>query len=418
MRITDIVRGAFQALAAHKLRTFLTMFGIAWGMISITLMVGAGEGLRAGQQKQADNLGKNIIITFPGRTSMHAGGERAGRRIFFERPDAENVAGEAFACKYVVPEHNRGIPVRSRYNNATPQLVGSVPAFADIRSIPIERGRFYSEEDVREARRVVFLGAEVRKQLFGGRNPLGEAIYIKDYPYTVVGEMTFKDQDSSYNSRDVNNIFLPITAMQRDFPDPEPFPRLSIDELLIQPHSLESHEECKWQVKRALGRIHNFDPNDKDAASMWDTVENQKQFRQMTDGMKYFLGAVGIVTLLLGGIGVMNVMLVSVRERTREIGVRKAVGATRGAIVRQFFLEALIIVLVSGGFGIGIAYGICAAVNTLPMPPFFDGLKPTLEISLGSFALLGVTALFAGIYPAAKAASIDPIEALRFEPGS
>ena len=147
--------------------------------------------------------------------------------------------------------------------------------------------------------------------------------------------------------------------------------------MLAQPESVDQHEECRFQIARALGRIHNFDPRDKEAMPVWDTVERSQRFRAMTDSMKYFLGAVGIVTLFLGGIGVMNVMLVAVRERTREIGVRKAVGATAGSILLQFFLETLMIVLISGGRGLGVAYGICAAVNRLPMPPFFAGLLPT-----------------------------------------
>jgi putative ABC transport system permease protein len=167
----------------------------------------------------------------------------------------------------------------------------------------------------------------------------------------------------------------------------------------------------------ALGRLHNFDPNDKEACPIWDTVKNAKAFRQMTDGMKYFLGAVGVVTLLLGGLGVMNVMMVAVRERTREIGVRKAIGAPAGTILKQFFFEALLIATVSGGTGLAVAYGFCALVNLLPMPPFFAGLTASWDTGLLSAALLGTIAVLASLYPARKAASVDPIEALRYEAG-
>ncbi|MCP5115907.1 MAG: FtsX-like permease family protein, partial [bacterium] len=187
--------------------------------------------------------------------------------------------------------------------------------------------------------------------------------------------------------------------------------------LIATPKSLEVHERCKFQVRRALGRRHGFDPRDEEAAGIWDTVENDKRFRAMTDGIKYFLGAVGIITLFLGGIGVMNVMLVAVRERTREIGVRKAVGATRGSIVRQFFVETAIVVLLSGGLGLGFAYGLCSFVNSFSMPAYFAGLLPTWEAGVLSFVLLGLTAILSALYPAGRAAAVDPIEALHFEAG-
>ena len=185
----------------------------------------------------------------------------------------------------------------------------------------------------------------------------------------------------------------------------------------MTPRSLEQHETCKWQVRRALARLHGFDPRDEEAAGIWDTIENAKAFRRMTDGMKLFLGAIGLVSLLLGGIGVMNVMLVAVRERTREIGVRKAVGATSGEILRLFFLETVIVVLVSGAVGMSVAYGVCAAVNQLPMPQYFAGLLVSWKAALAAAVLLGAVAVLSALFPAYQAASVDPVEALRFEPG-
>jgi len=229
--------------------------------------------------------------------------------------------------------------------------------------------------------------------------------------------MESKDQNSCYDGWDVDKVFVPFTAMLRDFPNKPPLLSTSVDYLLVAPKSLEKHETCKWQVSRALGRIHNFDPRDKEAAPIWDTVEEAKAFEKIMDSMKLFLGAVGITTLLLGGIGVMNVMLVAVRERTREIGVRKAVGASARAILTQFFIEALIVVVLSGSLGMGIAYSLCGLVNLLPMPPFFAGLLPTWESAVLSFAILGTIAIFSALYPARRAALVDPIEALRYEPG-
>jgi putative ABC transport system permease protein len=226
-----------------------------------------------------------------------------------------------------------------------------------------------------------------------------------------------KEQDSSYDGQDIQKVFVPFAAVLRDFPNRLPQSPDSVDRLIVAPRDLLVHEQCKWELRRALARIHDYDPRDEEAASIWDTVEESKAFRTMTDGMKNFLGAVGLATLLIGGIGVMNVMLVAVRERTREIGVRRAVGATRASIVRQFFVETMIVVFLSGGIGMAIAFGICGLVNLLPMPQFFAGLLPTWQSSALAFALLGSIALASAFYPASRAAAVDPIEALRSEAG-
>ncbi len=416
MGFRDLLADTLRTLWVHKLRTALTMFGIAWGIIAITLMVAAGEGFYRGQAEVAERFGRNVLIVFPGRTSMQAGGTRAGRLLRWRAGDYLQVKQDAPACRHVLPELGNHQVIRSPYNSALRLVVGSLPEFAYVRTIDVDRGRFYNQVDVEEARRVAVLGSDLYEQLFAGRPALGERILIAGVPYTVIGITKEKDQDSSYDGQDITKVFIPFTSMLRDFPNREGPPD-AVDRLLVTPLDLERHRACKAQVRASLARLHHFDPADEDAAWIWDTVENAKEFQMMTNGIKYFLGAVGLVTLFLGGIGVMNVMLVAVRERTREIGVRKAVGATRGAIVRHFFLETLIVVFLSGGAGMAVAYGLCAAVNTLPMPDYFAGLIPTWSSTLLSFGLLGLTAVLSAIYPASRAAAVDPIEALRFEAG-
>jgi len=417
MSFRDLVVDTLATLWAHKRRTLLTMFGIAWGIISITVMVAAGEGLGAGIQKNQETFGKDVMVVFAGRTSMQAGGSRAGRMVRWGEEDYLEVAKEAPACKYVMPELGNDVQVHSLFNSGTIPTVGSLPPFTEIRSITVAEGRFYNDEDNAEARSVAFLGSDAKKQLFAERNALGATVSMNNIPHTVIGVMKPKDQNSSYDGVDTRKIFIPFNAMRRDFPNKPPAIEHSVDRLLVAPWSLETHPDCVKQIRRSLGRLHNFDPRDKEAAGIWDTVKGAEANRLIIVGMEVFMGAVGVATLFLGGLGVMNVMLVSVRERTREIGVRMALGATQRSILRQFFLETIIVVALSGGTGLLLSYGFCALVNLLPMPPFFEGLLASWKLGAMSVTLLGLIAVLSALYPANRAASVDPIEALRFEAG-
>ncbi|HYA98486.1 MAG TPA: ABC transporter permease [Methylomirabilota bacterium] len=417
MSFRDLLHDTFATLWAHKRRTLLTMFGIAWGIISITVMIAAGQGLGVGIQKQHETFGKDVMIVFAGRTSMQAGGMRAGRAVMWTEDDYIAVKKESPACKHVMPELGNQVQVHSAFNSGKMAAVGALPEFAEIRSIGVARGRFYNYADNDEARNVAFLGSEAKKQLFADREALGATIWLNEIPYTVIGVMQPKDQNSSYDGFDSRKIFIPYNAVKRDFPNKPPLPEHSVDRLLVAPWSLDTHMDCVRQVRGTLGRLHHFDPRDKEAAGIWDTVKDAQADWMIVNGMKVFMGAVGVATLFLGGIGVMNVMLVSVRERTREIGVRKALGATRRSILRQFFLETVIVVALSGGAGLALAYGFCLLVNLLPMPPFFAGLLTDWRVGFVSIVLLGAVAVLSAVYPASRAASVDPIEALRFEAG-
>jgi putative ABC transport system permease protein len=417
MNLADLFVDTIQTLWAHKLRTFLTMFGITWGIISITLMVAAAEGLRVGLKRNSESFAKDIMIFFSGRTSMQAGGLRAGRDVHWNDDDYLAIDSQSPACRYALPEIGNMVQMRSRYNSGNLLVVGSLPPFSYVRTVEVGEGRFYDDADENNANRVAFLGTDTKKQLYGNRPAVGEMLWLGGIPYTVIGVMKPKEQNSDYDGQDIRKIFIPYSAMLRDFPNAPPAPAHTIDHLLIVPKSLALHKDCEREARAALAVIHKFDLADKDAAFVWDTIKNAEANAMITDGMEYFMGAVGIVTLFLGGLGVMNVMLVAVRERTREIGVRKALGATKRSILGQFFAETMIIALLSGGIGMGIAYGFCALVDVFPMPQVFAGLLPTWKSGALAFLLLATVAVLSALYPARRAADVDPIEALRFEAG-
>jgi len=423
---------AFENLRANKLRSFLTMFGILWGMISVVVLSATGEGFRRGNDKVLRELGKNIGIVWGGRTSLQAGGERAGRQIFLTLDDARAIAAESSMVAVVSPELERGaVKVKSAYNAATTRISGIEPQYQDIRTIELEFGRNFGWPDEEQVARVAIVGADICEQLFGKRGPIGEVITLNGAPYTIVGKIRKKNQDSNYSGPDNNKIFVPFAAMMRDFPRKDA-PQGALSDIIVAPkdwvvallpRTLDERtgriEDIDWPFERSiraiLARRHGFDPDDKQAIAMWDTSLQTLMFGRMIGHMKQFFTIVGLVTLALGGIGVMNIMLIAVKERTREIGVRKALGATTRTIQRQFFIEGFFLTMLSGGVGMMLALGLCRLVNLAPMPDRFAGMI----LSWQAAALSLLTLVFIGVatstYPARRAAMLPPVEALRFE---
>jgi putative ABC transport system permease protein len=423
---------SIQNLRANKLRSLLTMFGILWGMISVVVLSATGEGFRRGNDKVLRELGKNIGIVWGGRTSLQAGGERAGREIRLTLDDARAIAAESAMIAVVSPEIERGaVKVKSGYNAAAARVAGVEPQYQDIRTIELEYGRHFTWKDETEVSRVAIVGYDMAEQLFGKRNILNEAITINGMPYTVVGKIRKKNQDSNYSGPDNSKIFVPFAAMARDMPrrDAEPG---TLSDIIVAPRdwvvddlprALDQRagriEDIDWplerNIRRILARRHGFDPDDRQAISVWDTSLETLMFGRMIGHMKQFFSIVGVVTLLLGGIGVMNIMLVAVKERTREIGVRKALGATTTTIQRQFFLEGLFLTLFSGGAGMMLALALCQLVNLAPMPDRFSGMVLSWQAGVMSLVTLIVIGVATSTYPARRAAELPPVEALRFE---
>ena len=422
----------FQNLRANKLRSFLTMFGILWGVISVVVLSATGEGFQRGNTHVLEELGKNVGIVWGGRTSLQAGGERAGRAILLTVGDARALERESSMLAVVSPEIQRnGLTVKSRYNAAALTVHGIEPQYQAIRTIDIERGRSFRFTDEQGALRVAIIGADATTQLFGARESIGETVQINGLPYTVIGKIRKKDQDSNYSGPDNDKIFIPFAAMARDLPRLGVAPGV-VSQIIVAPHAwvvaqlpavLESRsgriEDIDWPLEREIrgiiARRHGFDPADRVAVEMWDTSLQSLMFGRMIATMKDFFAIVGIVTLALGGLGVMNIMLVAVRERTREIGVRKALGATTRQVQRQFFLEGFLLTMVSGGIGFAVALALCGAVNLLPMPARFQGMVLTWQAGAAAVAALTVIGAVTSTYPARRAALLPPVEALRYE---
>jgi putative ABC transport system permease protein len=406
MPILEIFKQTIAALWHTKLRSFLTMFGIVWGIMSVILLVGLGIGFGIDQANRMKSIGK---------TAMPWQGYAAGRNISLTVDDALAIQQGAPLVKNVSPELRRTVSEVSPWNAASRAVRGVWPAYQEFRSLHIDQGRRMTAQDETDGARVVILGAESNRQLFPGKPSIGETLSISGYPYTVIGILASKEQNGSYGSGpDNSQLFVPFSAMERDFPpdNKDDFPGI-VSNIVVQPVSPAVHVAALREVRQILSERHHFDPADLDAVWVWDTLEGAEMLANIFKAMTIFFAAVALLTLALGGIGVMNIMLVAVSERTREIGVRKALGATAVDIRRQFIAESAIITLVSGALGMACGLGIIAALRLLPLPDILPHPIVSATAIIASLVTLAAITLTAGTYPALRAARLTPIECLR-----
>ncbi len=422
MTLIEFLRALVSQTVANlwrqKLRSFLTMFGIAWGVASLALMSALADGFRAGQRKNWEQIGNNMVALFPGKTSRQAGGQRAGRRVRLFEEDLAVLRSQCPAVGLVAAEVKRWeTVVASDFNSGRYLAVGVSPEYLKVRNLPVGMGRQISAADMKDERRVCVLGHNLRKQLFADRGDLlGRWVRVNSYPYQVVGLMAEKDQNSSYDGWDNDKILIPLPCLRRDAPpSSETHERGRLDAILYQPVSVKRWEEARGQVLRTLGRLHDFVPEDPTALYVADYVELAELFDHVYDSTEIFLAAVALVTLSLGGLGVMNTMLMAVSERTNEIGLKKALGATSRRILLDFFMEGVALVLVSGAAGLLFTGVLTSVVNSFPMPAFFSGLPVDTRTALTAILALGTVAIAASLPPAWRASNLTPVEALRFE---
>jgi putative ABC transport system permease protein len=415
--VEELFRHVMAALLRNKLRSALTMAGIAWGVASIVLIVAMGDGFKEGQRDRFKQIGENIVILFPGKTEKQAGGLRAGRRIRLNYDDLRDIQTECYMVRNIIAELQNQAHATTKFNGGTFSVLGVEPMYSKIRAIPVDRGRFLAEGDNDGAARVAVLGDNVRKVLFGDHVVVpGDTLLLNGLPFRIVGLMPPKSQNSSYNGMDSEKIYIPYSTMVRDMPlDDANFHPGIVSDLIYVPADLKTWKDARSQVVRVLARNHRFDPADESAVRWWDTVENAQLVDNIFTSMTAFLGVIALVTLTLGGVGVMNIMLVSVTERTREIGLRKALGATRNRILADFLLEGVILAGVSGLVGWLGAYGIAAAVNSFPKQEMFAGLPVSGQTTAMAFGALAVIAVASAMWPAWRASRLTPVEALNYE---
>ncbi|HXM67497.1 MAG TPA: ABC transporter permease [Candidatus Acidoferrum sp.] len=410
----DLLQEAYEAMRHNRRRTALTMLGMAWGIATVVMLLAYGDGFGKACEAIFANFGTKLMILVPGRSSMQAGGQKAGMQIRFTLDDVDTLTTNLPQITHITPEVDKQANIQFDTRTYTFDVTGDYPNVDSVRALKLASGRFYNLQDEMQHARVTVIGSQAKEKLFSGRDALGERIRIDGLSFQVIGVLAPKMQEGD---DDINRVaYVPFTTMS-DLKDTH-----YLDSIWFN-YETPEYERLEQSARAILATEHKFNPTDRRAVRVFNLMEQVHQFEVITIGLKILLGFIGTLTLGIGGVGLMNIMLVSVTQRTREIGVEKALGARRGDILLQFLAEALTITFIGGVLGVVLAYAVSLSVGRLTLYSAMATNAESGDIRLIiapstviiATLILTVVGLIGGMVPALRASRLDPIEALRYE---
>jgi putative ABC transport system permease protein len=410
----DLLHEAYGAMRHNRRRTTLTMLGMAWGIATVVMLLAYGDGFGRACANIFANFGTKLVIVVPDRTSMQAGGQKAGVLVRFTQDDVETLTANLPQITHITPEVGKQASIQYDTRVFTWAVTGNYSNVIDVRALKLKQGRFYNPEDEMQRARVAVIGSEAKEKLFSGRNALGEHIRMDGLSFEVIGVLSAKMQEGN---DDINRvIYVPFSTMSE-------LKNTHYLDTVWFTYQTPEYESLEQSVRTILATQHKFNQTDRQAVHVFNLMTQVHQFEIITTGLKILMGFIGTLTLGIGGVGLMNIMLVSVTQRTREIGVQKALGARRRHILLQFLAEALTITFIGGVLGIVLAYAVALSVGRLTLYSAFAKNGEAGDIRLiiapgtliASTLILGAVGLVSGMVPAFRASRLDPIEALRHE---